>query len=421
MTGAPGRWGAAGRIRRGALPVAAAATFVAFLDVFALLPTIAPAARALDADDLAIGFVVAAYSVGGLPGNVLGGALADRFGRAVTATVGLLGAGLALATYALAGSVGALLVARVAHGFAGGIAMPALFAAASDAVGRGRGGGAMGRLGATIGIAAIIGPATAGSVSAAVGVEAVFVGVAVLLVGGAGLAWRLPRPGAAPAAGARAREPATALAPDAGSTGEEAVPPPEAVRHAMGAALATIFGFTVALGVLTGYLPDAVLARGGGAALTGVLLTGFSVLAVAVMLSPAVRRLRADALAAPLLGGLLVIALALALLGATATLIAAAVAVLAVGLGFGVLFPASATAMTVVGVERRGRAFGRFHVAYGTGLIVGAPLSAGLGEALAVSPFVPAAGVTALVAALVGLLLRRGAVERRRAVGQHAR
>ena len=396
--------GAPARARRAALPVAAAATFVAFLDVFALLPTIAPAAVALGADDLAIGAVVAAYSVGGLPGNVLGGRLADRLGRPGTAAGGLLGAGLALASYALAGSVATLLLARMLHGFAGGIAMPALFAAASDAVGRGRAGGAMGRLGATIGIAAILGPATAGTVAAATGPRVVFLGVALLLVLGAALAWRIPVAAATGEPDDRDLE--AVAAGDADAVGAD--PEPRvAVGRLRGAALLTIFGFTVALGVLTGYLPEAVAVRGGGDAVPGLLLTGFSIVAVALMLSPLVRRLRAESLSGPFLLGLGLIAVAMGVLAASASLAVAAVAVLAVGVAFGLLFPASATAMTVERVSRRGRAFGRFHVAYGLGFIIGPPLSAGLGQALGTSPFAPAAGIGALVAVLVAVLAPR--------------
>lgn len=370
------------------LPIVTAATFAAFLDVFALLPIIAPAAAARGAGDVGIGVTVAAYSATGLVGNVAGGWLADRYGRRRTAAAGLVVAAAALVGYPATATLAGLVAARLVHGLGGGVAMPALFAAAGDAAGPGHRGVAMGRLGATIGVAAVVAPATAGLVAAAAGAQVVFVAVAVALAGAAVLAARLPD---APTANGPA-------VPDDGAARGDAATRRQAPARARLAAAVAVFGFTASLGALTGFLPATLAARGAGEAAAGLLLTGFAVVAVAIMLSPAMRRLDAGTLAGPLGAGTGVIALAVATLAADAGVAGAAAAVIVVGCGFGAVFPAAATATAAAPGGRRGRAFGRFHAAYGLGFVVGPPGSAALGAALGVSPFAPAAAACGLCA-----------------------
>lgn len=398
------------------LRLATAATFAAFLDIFALLPLLAPTAAGLGAGDVGIGITVAAYSATGMAGNVLGGRLADRLGRRGTATSGLVLAAAGLACYPLAGTLVALVAVRLVHGLGGGIAMPALFAAAGDAGHAAGRAVAMGRLGATIGLAAVVAPGSAGAAAAVVGADAVFLTVAGLLVVAALLALGLP--------GRRVR---TAAGPDgsAGLTdGREVEGPARAAdgheaegRDAeaavsssggRGAAMTAVFGFTAALGTLTGFLPETLAARGAGDAVPGALLTAFSLVAVAVMLSPAMRRIDPAAPAVPLAGGVGVIAVALATLAAPVGIVGAAVAVLAIGSGFGAVFPAAAAAMAATPDAQRGRAFGRFHVAYGLGFVAGPPGAGALGQAVQTSPFVPAAAVAAVCAAAAWRLARRG-------------
>lgn len=408
--------------------VATTATFAAFLDVFALLPLLAPAASALGAGDVGVGVTVAAYSATGLIGNVAGGRLADRLGRRGTAAGGLVVGALALAGYAPAGTLEALVAARLVHGLGGGVAMPALFAAAGDAAGAGHRAVAMGRLGATIGLAAVVAPGSAGAAAAAVGSAAVFLAVAGLLLlaallAAAGLPGRAgvaaPAPAVAGEGGTRvAGARAGAGAAEGGATGEPAASGgsrPSQARSGQAsslggrrAAMAAVFGFTAALGALTGFLPEELAGRGAGDAAPGALLTGFSVVAVLVMLSPAMRRIDPARLARPLAGGEALIAVALAALALPAGLVLAGAAVLAIGAGFGVVFPAAAAAMAATPEARRGRAFGRFHVAYGLGFVAGPPGAGAVGQALGVTPFLPAAVAAGVCAVAAGWLARRG-------------
>ncbi len=388
------------------LRLATAATFAAFLDIFALLPLLAPTAAGLGAGDVGIGVTVAAYSATGMAGNLLGGRLADRLGRRGIATSGLVLAAAGLACYALAGTLAALVAVRLVHGLGGGLAMPALFAAAGDAGHTGGRAVAMGRLGATIGLAAVVAPGTAGAAAAVVGADAVFLTVAGLLLIAALLALGLPGRAAITAEPGPngAASPADGREPDGATGGEAAVSTP----GGRGAAMTAVFGFTAALGTLTGFLPETLAARGAGDAVPGVLLTAFSLVAVAVMLSPAMRRIDPAAPAVPLAGGVGVIAIALATLAAPIGIVGAAVAVLAIGSGFGAVFPAAAAAMAATPDAQRGRAFGRFHVAYGLGFVAGPPGAGALGQAVQTSPFVPAAVAAAGCAAAAWWLARRG-------------
>lgn len=400
------------------LRLATAATFAAFLDIFALLPLLAPTAAGLGAGNVGIGVTVAAYSATGMAGNLLGGRLADRLGRRGTAASGLVIAAAGLACYSLAGTLVALVAVRLVHGLGGGLAMPALFAAAGDAGHAGGRAVAMGRLGATIGLAAVVAPGSAGAAAAVVGADAVFLTVAGLLVVAALLALGLP--GRAhiaagsghdgPARPADGHEPdgapgsAGGHEPGGGAGAETAI----STSGGRGAAMTAVFGFTAALGTLTGFLPETLAARGAGDAVPGALLTAFSLVAVAVMLSPAMRRIDPAAPAVPLAGGVGVIAVALATLAAPVGIVGAAVAVLAIGSGFGAVFPAAAATMAATPDAQRGRAFGRFHVAYGLGFVAGPPGAGALGQAVPASPFVPAAVVAAVCAAAAWVLARRG-------------
>ena len=88
--------------------------FIAFLDNFAMLPTVGPYARGLGADPAGVGAAVAAYSVTNLVFNLVGGLLLDRAGRKRLAVAGLAVAAVAVAGYTLAGTPG-LDIQRITH------------------------------------------------------------------------------------------------------------------------------------------------------------------------------------------------------------------------------------------------------------------------------------------------------------------
>lgn len=376
--------------------------FLAFVDIFALLPTVAPHVSSLGAGPAGIGLAVGAYSAANLPANIAGGILVDRVGRRRVTIAGLLAAAITVAAYAWATTVLAFILVRVLHGIAGGILVPAVFAAAGDRTRRGAEGRAFGRLGAVIGSAAVIAPATAGAVRQATGTDAVFLGVAVLLLVGAVIAVigvhdaaparpTATSPPAARAASPRALRALLRLAP---------------IRRAL---LGTVV-LTMAVGVLAGFLPGTAEALGAPASAVGGLFTAYAVVAAGLMLSPLAGRVDRTGADGPLAVGLLILGAALLVLATAPTLTIAVVGSALFGAGYGLIFPAVAAATSASSTHAtRGRAFGLFNVAFSLGIALGPPAIGALVQALPqLDPFVPTAGIAIGTAIVIAIVSRRG-------------
>src|SRR3990172_1043687 len=114
------------------------AALVGNVDSQALVPVIAAYAYALGADLLMIGLIVGAYSAVHAPANAVFGHVVDRFGRRRTLIAGLLADAGSLALYAVAQTPDHLLLARLLHGFGGGLVGPATMSAVADSAGHGR-------------------------------------------------------------------------------------------------------------------------------------------------------------------------------------------------------------------------------------------------------------------------------------------
>src|SRR5699024_7142596 len=99
-------------------------------------------------------------------GNILGGHWIDRFGRKKMLLAGIITVCVALLFYPLANNGLHLLLARMIHGLAGGILIPAAFAYIGDQSKANTRGKTMALTGASIGIAAIVGPAIGGVLAA---------------------------------------------------------------------------------------------------------------------------------------------------------------------------------------------------------------------------------------------------------------
>ena len=372
--------------------------FLAFVDVFALLPTVAPHIAGLGAGPAGIGLAVGAYSAANLPANIVGGILVDRHGRRRITIIGLVAAAVTVAAYSLATSVAGFILVRLLHGVAGGILVPAVFAAAGDRARRGAEGRAFGRLGAVIGSAAVVAPASAGAVRQATGTDTVFLGVAALLLLGAAVAYfgvhdpPTERPGTPTARAAR---------PQAMRALLQVAP----IRRAL---LGTTV-LTAAVGVLAGFLPGTAETLGAPASAVGGLFTAYAVVAAAIMLSPVAGRVDRTGADGPLALGLLTLGAALLVLSIAPTLSIALLGSALFGAGYGLVFPAVTAATSASAtVATRGRAFGLFNVAFSLGLAVGPPLIGALAEAVpAIDPFVPTA-VLAVGAALAITAASRG-------------
>ncbi len=373
--------------------------FLAFVDIFALLPTVAPHVTALGAGPAAIGLAVGAYSAANLPANIVGGVLVDRLGRRRVTLLGLVAAAVAVAGYALAATIGLFVLVRLLHGVAGGILIPAVFAAAGDRAPQGAEGRAFGRLGAVIGGAAVLAPAAAGAARQVLGTEAVFLGVSGLLLIGALVALV----GIHDDPSARTQPPATRSRPSA----MHRLLQLGSVRRALaGTAI-----LTVAVGVLAGFLPGAAEALGAPASAVGGLFTVYAIVAAGLMLSPVAGRVDRSGADGPLALGLGLLGAAMAVLALAPTLVVAVIGAALFGAGYGMVFPAVAAATSSSSsLATRGRAFGLFNVAFSLGLAIGPPAIGGLSQLVpAIDPFVPTATLCLVAAAVVASGARRRA------------
>lgn len=351
---------------------------VAFLDLFSQLPVIAPYALSLGAGGEQAGLIVAMYSITNLCGNMLAGQMLDRWGRKLPLVLGLCGAGASLLLYAASQSPMQLLAVRALHGLLAGLITPSAFTILADLApetGRAR---AMGIGGSFIGIAAIIGPATSGMLRNRWGFDSVFWTVsAIMFLTALAAVLFVPRL----RGNLRPREASRA---------------PFRARALLSPCL-SVFSLMATLGILTTYLPPYLELRGYGNAASGLMFSLFSVAAVGVMVSPLGRVGSRVGAARALLWGLLAVGAGLLVLASTSGAVATGLSMVIYGCGFGLIFPASNTAVAdASGPDRRGRAFAVLYAVFSLGVIAGsvtagsmegvggeAPFYAGIAIALA--------------------------------------
>ncbi len=374
------------------------AVFLSFIDNFALLPVIGPRAQQLGGTPLLVGFAIAAYSLANLAFDPIGGALADRFGRRRVVMVSLIISPAAIAIYALADSLPLFLLARLIHGASGGALAAALFALLGDAAPVGRRGRTLGRAGALIGIAAVVGPASAAIISAVAGATMVFLGVAVLIA--VGLLIVLP------------------LLPETLAPRASAAATPGAWRRILAdpqlrIALVAIFGLEAAVGSVTGFIKDGLITRAlaegrdqagalrYAAGASGGLFTIFGVIAIAIMLSRVADRVDHRGPFGISLVGLGALAGALTLLAVSPTLTVDLIAMVLYGVGYGLIFPAAAGAVAIASAPgERGRANGALNLSFDLGISAG-PILGGLLATLFVGLTAFAGGLTLVVVAAI--------------------
>ncbi|RLT25188.1 MAG: MFS transporter [Chloroflexi bacterium] len=374
------------------------AVFLSFIDNFALLPVIGPRAQQLGGTPLLVGFAIAAYSLANLAFDPIGGALADRFGRRRVVMVSLIISPAAIAIYAFANSLPLFLIARLIHGASGGALAAALFALLGDAAPVGRRGRTLGRAGALIGIAAVVGPASAAIISAVAGATMVFLGVAVLIA--VGLLIVLP------------------LLPETLAPRPSAAATPGAWRRILAdpqlrIALVAIFGLEAAVGSVTGFIKDGLITRAlaegrdqagalrYAAGASGGLFTIFGVIAIAIMLSRVADRVDHRGPFGISLVGLGALAGALTLLAVSPTLTVDLIAMVLYGVGYGLIFPAAAGAVAIASAPgERGRANGALNLSFDLGISAG-PILGGLLATLFVGLTAFAGGLTLVVVAAI--------------------
>ncbi|MBI4332537.1 MAG: MFS transporter [Chloroflexi bacterium] len=381
--------------RKGLSVLAAVLVLVTFLDLFTQLPTTAPYAKSLGAAEAMIGLLVAAYSVTNLAGNLLAGQMLDRWGRKQALYLGLVGTAVALLLYTRAQSPAGLLLVRLFHGFTAGFLSPAAFTIIADLAppqGRTR---AMGLAGAYVGIAAIVGPASAGALRARWGFNAVFITVAGLMVLALVVSLLLLR-------GDMKRNPV-----------REEAKTPFPLRPLVAPCLG-VFALTFTMGVLTAYLPLSLEAAGYGRAVPGIMLSVFSLAAVVVMASPFGRLSDRWGRIRTMSAGLLGVGAGLLVLAAARAMPAVGLAMIIYGMSYGLIFPTSTAAVAdAAGMGQRGRAFAAFYAVFSLGVTAGA-IASGLlsrpdwGDGLPYYAGAAAAVGGAVVLTRLGQARRRG-------------
>src|SRR5699024_10173760 len=155
---------------------------VAFLDTFIQLAMITPYALEVGPSYTLTGSIVAVYSFTNMIGKLISAHGFDNVGRTTTLFTGMISVCIILFLYPLAQTGLQLFIARFFHGLAGGILIPAAFAYVGDQTSGKTRGKAMAFTGASIGIAAIVGPAVGGVLAAKASIETVFVSVAILFL-----------------------------------------------------------------------------------------------------------------------------------------------------------------------------------------------------------------------------------------------
>lgn len=365
-----------------------AVVFVGFFDNFSQFPVVAPYARALGAAPGAIGLAVAIYSVTNLVGNLLAGHLLDHLGRKRLLVAGLGLAGMAVLLYSAARTPGQLVAIRAFHGIAAAILAPAAFTLLGDLFPRQERGRAMGASGAFIALAAMVAPAISGLVRDRWGFEAVFLGVAALLL--------LTGVGAQLLIG-ESHRPQTDRRPAArvffALLG----------RRSLALAYVSAAALTFGLGTLVTHLPLHLSDLGYAGTQTGLSFSAFALVAMLVMASPAARGAGARGRLAPAGWGLAAVGVALLLLPSRPEIQAVVAAMALYGLGFGLIFPsANAQVADATSQSERGTAFGIFYAFYSIGVIVGASAAGFTYEAMTpISPFHLSAVIALPAAALV--------------------
>lgn len=381
--------------------------FVAFADLFVHYPLAAPYAASLGATPVAIGLIVASYSVANLVGNVGAGFVLDRFGRVRPILVSLALTALVVATYAYARTPLQLAVTRIAHGLVVAALAPGAFALTGDAAPPTRRTRAMSVNGTLIALAAILAPSLAGVVQSRSGFSTAFLLDAAVLATSIPVValllrrWRsdIPRP----------------VTPTPSRLSQSVVRLVQ--RPLLRASYAAIFSFTLSLGILVTFLPLALVARGGSASERGLAFSLYALAAVLAMslstptLSLFGRRVN------PLATGCALIAAGLLVLSTSIERLSVALGMTVYGLGFGVLFPiASALVVDATHPRERGSAFGVFYALYSVGVVLGSVLAGALAGWLGTTSTLPFA-VPAVLSLVIALMVSRAPASRLRSPG----
>lgn len=365
---------------------------VAFLDTFIQLPIITPYALELGASYTLTGSIVAVYSFTNMIGNIIGGHWIDNFGRKKMLFTGMISVCIILFLYPLAQTGSQLFIARFFHGLAGGILIPAAFAYVGDQTSGKTRGKAMAFTGASIGIAAIVGPAVGGVLAAKASIETVFVSVAILfLISSLVILFLIKE---------------SFHNSDRGRFNIKDFVP--IIKHPL-IILASLASFSlmVSNGTLAFALPLNVEVMEKGTETTGILLSTFGIVALIVFMTPLHKiydRFKAVQLIAL---GLFLIGIGMVILSVSAMFGSNFIAMIIYGLGFAFIFPSMNKVIADASSKvDRGKAYGVFYAFFSLGAVVGSAASGLFAEILGL-PFLVCALIMFLSVASIILIQKK--------------
>lgn len=337
--------------------------FISFFDLFSQLPIMSPYADSLGATPFLIGLAVGIYSFSNMIGNVLSGFMTDRRGPFMILVIGLFASAISLLLYSAVTDPVSLLGVRFVHGFMEGLIVPAAFTFLANRTEQAKRGRGVAISGAFVGLAAIIGPAYGGIVSAKTSpafVMAVNGSIMFMIAIAAFFVLRSFK-----------YVPKKKVSKDSSQV---------RVKHlfrspGMVRAFAGAFFLMFSQGVLALVLPLKVVSLGFDAKTSGLLLSTFGVAAILIFLLPVNRifdRLRPIF---TLAFGMSLMGLSMLFLSQIEELNSLYAAMVLYGIGFAFLFPSiNSLLIDSSSAEFRGKAYGYFYAFFSIGTVAGSSL-----------------------------------------------
>lgn len=328
--------------------------FFSFLDLFIQLPIMSTYAISLGATAFVAGIVVGLYSFMNTFGNIFSGVFTDKVGANRIVIIGLTMSVLSLLSYQLVDDATTLLIVRCLHGFSSGLITPAAFAMLANVMKAETQGSSSAITGSFVGIAAIVGPATSGILSAKMDIPDVLGLVAILgiiLVVSFAIIMRkfvIQR-----------------------SEQQRQIEKLQWNRP-LWLAYSGAFLLMFSQGCLSYLLPLYVADLGYSSRMSGTLLSVFGIVAVLLFVLPTNRIFDVLAPKTSLIIGISIVGISQLLIGQMETTLTLYGALALYGVGFTFIFPAINTLLLqATTANTRGKAYGYFYAFFSLGVVAG--------------------------------------------------
>lgn len=339
---------------------------VAFIDTFSQLPIISPYAQGLGATPLLIGLAVGMYSFSNIIGNICAGFWIDKDGAKRVLYIGLGVTGLILLIYALVDTPLQLILIRFLHGLSGGFLVPAAFTYLANRSDEAKKGKSMALSGAVVGVAAIIGPAFGGIMTATAGITWVFLIIGVVMIVTALLAF--------------------VMLPNIDATTSRRLDNKKAgsvidllKRLPLFYAYLGSFALMFSQGVLAYMLPLKVKLLNDGTEVSGMLMSTFALTAILIFILPTNKLFDRFSHENTISLGLAILGVALFLLSLTSYQNYLYAIMVVYGIGFALIFPSiNALIVQHTNTLDRGKAFGLFYAFFSFGVVIGSVFTGAL-------------------------------------------